>query len=384
MTGENNQPLHIVLFGTADLCNARIRIMLEGLMEAGVTITYCHQSIWSNATDRAKTGKLAMVGLAARWLWAMLVLSVRYLSLPRHDLVLVSYPGHADIWFARAVSSLRRKPLVWDAFISAYDTVVTDRRLAGPHSLAGRLCFFADRMACRFANLTILDTPAHASFFAATFHITREKFAAIPVGAEAMFRSVAPARAKDKPNEEEIFRVLFYGKFIPLHGIPTILEASKRLQDSAIEITLVGTGQTAGATESWIKDNGPPNLQWLKWVDYEQLPAFISSFHIGLGIFSAGEKAGRVIPNKVYQMLACGLPVITRQSDAMDTFSLHPADGLTCVPAEDPEALAAAIREARERWQAGRLEAVAPSLVIGAGEVGSATKACLHSLRNGV
>ena len=313
-----------------------------------------------------------------------LVLSARYLSLPRHDLVLVSYPGHADIWFAKAVSSLRRKPLVWDAFISAYDTVVTDRGLARPRSLTGRLCFFADRMACCFASLILLDTDAHADFFASTFRTDREKFAVIPVGAEAMFHPSAPMRPKGKPKAGETFRVLFYGKFIPLHGIPTILQAAKRLQGRTIEITLVGTGQTAAATESWIKDNRPANLQWLKWVDYEKLPAFIASFHVGLGIFSAGDKAGRVIPNKVYQMLACGLPVITRQSDAVDAFSLHPAEGLICVPAEDPDALAVAIREAHDRWQAGRLEAVAPSLVIGSGEVGRAAKACLKDVRDPV
>src|SRR6185437_8339843 len=43
----------------------------------------------------------------------------------------------------------------------------------------------------------------------------------------------------------ECLQVLFYGQFIPLHGIGTIIEAARLLRDAPIQWTLVGRGQEA-------------------------------------------------------------------------------------------------------------------------------------------
>ncbi|MDC0404392.1 glycosyltransferase, partial [Porticoccaceae bacterium] len=75
---------------------------------------------------------------------------------------------------------------------------------------------------------------------------------------------------------------------------------------------------------------------------FGELPDRIRSADIALGIFGVGEKSSRVIPNKAYQSLACGLPLITMRSDA------YPADlgqeqGLFFVPPGDPQAIAEAL-----------------------------------------
>jgi len=67
-----------------------------------------------------------------------------------------------------------------------------------------------------------------------------------------------------------------------------------------------------------------------------------------------------VIPNKVFQGLACGRPVITADTPAARELLSHGMDALL-VPAGDPEALAAAVwqiagdpRLARRLADAGR------------------------------
>ena len=62
-----------------------------------------------------------------------------------------------------------------------------------------------------------------------------------------------------------------------------------------------------------------------------------------LGIFGASEKAQRVIPNKVFQALACGTPVVTADTPAAREL-LRDGESALLVPPGDPAALIDAIR----------------------------------------
>ena len=78
---------------------------------------------------------------------------------------------------------------------------------------------------------------------------------------------------------------------------------------------------------------------------------------IALGIFGTGDKAARVIPNKVFQALACARPVITADTPAVRELLSDGVDALL-VPPGDALALAEAVRRiAGEAGLAGRLAA---------------------------
>jgi glycosyltransferase involved in cell wall biosynthesis len=62
-----------------------------------------------------------------------------------------------------------------------------------------------------------------------------------------------------------------------------------------------------------------------------------------LGIFGDTKKAERVIPNKVFQILAAGRSLITRDSPAIREL-LHPTRGIRLIAPAQPQALAAAVR----------------------------------------
>jgi len=62
-----------------------------------------------------------------------------------------------------------------------------------------------------------------------------------------------------------------------------------------------------------------------------------------LGVFGTGAKTARVIPNKVFQALACARPLVTADTPAVRELLAHERDALL-VPAGDPGALAAAVR----------------------------------------
>ncbi len=100
--------------------------------------------------------------------------------------------------------------------------------------------------------------------------------------------------------------MLFVGKLIPLHGLDTILAAAALAPE--IPFRVVGSGQLEA-----LLDHRPPNVEWIPWVEYEDLPGEIQSAGCALGIFGTGAKAGRVIPNKAFQTIACGDPARHRR-----------------------------------------------------------------------
>jgi glycosyltransferase involved in cell wall biosynthesis len=60
------------------------------------------------------------------------------------------------------------------------------------------------------------------------------------------------------------------------------------------------------------------------------------------GIFGASEKVQRVVPNKVFECIAVGRPVVTADTPAVRR--VFTEDEIALVPAGDPESLADVIR----------------------------------------
>jgi glycosyltransferase involved in cell wall biosynthesis len=79
------------------------------------------------------------------------------------------------------------------------------------------------------------------------------------------------------------------------------------------------------------------------WVEYDELPNELWGAGCALGIFGTSEKASRVIPNKAYQALACGTPLVTADTPAAREL-LVDGESALLVPPGDPAALAGAVR----------------------------------------
>jgi glycosyltransferase involved in cell wall biosynthesis len=254
---------------------------------------------------------------------------------------MVGYLGHFDMFLARPLASIRRKPLFFDAFLSLYDTVVMDRKLLKPESLPARFLFWMDRTACLLADRVVLDTRAHIDFFVETFHLSEKKFRRVFVGAETGLFHPCGAEPESISGKSS-FRVLFYGQFIPLHGIDVIVRAAKILEGEDVEFTLIGKGQEYSRIRALADHLGVSNIRWIEWVPYEDIRSYICGSHAGLGIFGDTEKAGRVIPNKAFQILACRRPLITGDSPAIRELLVNRATVILCKRGM-PEDLAEAI-----------------------------------------
>jgi glycosyltransferase involved in cell wall biosynthesis len=343
----HSRPLRIVAWGTYDTGKPRVRILLRGLRENGVEVIECHKQVWTGIEDKSQIkGFASKLKFLLRWLGSYPGLVWRFLRLPRHDAVLLSYMGHLDVLVLWPFAKLRRVPLAWDAFLSLYDTVVCDRKLVSRHHPLSWLLYAWEWLACRAADVVILDTAAHGRYFIDTFGVQASKVRSVFVGVEPdRFHPLDKPSTLSRKNER--FVVLFYGQFIPLHGIETVVRAAKLGENDGISWHLIGSGQEAEKIRALVDDLSPSNLRWETWVPYEKLLDRIEDANVCLGIFGATEKAARVIPNKVFQIIAAGKPLISADTPAVREL-LEPGPAIQLVPTADPNALRQAVLRMRD------------------------------------
>ena len=313
--------MRVVYFGTYERRYPRNAQVISCLRRAGVDVVERHEPVWEGQDEKWSVGPTAAfrLGLAELRLLAR--------KAPEADLVLVGYPGHLDLRAARRAA--RGRPVAFNPLVSLYDTLVGDRARFGPSSLAGRALRALDRRAFRAADLVVADTEAHADFLAELTGVPSDRFAVCFVGAEE--RVFRPGWSPTEP-----FTALFVGKLIPLHGLETILEAARLAPE--LRIRVAGSGQLERLLEG-----RPPNVEWVRWVEYERLPDELHAASCALGIFGTSGKARRVIPNKAFQALACGTPLVTADTPAARELLAHDESALL-VPPGDAEALAGALR----------------------------------------
>ncbi len=331
--------LRVCYFGTFDPSYPRNAINIKGLKRMGVEVVVCQSQVWFS-WDKLRTTGTARLTAVLRFLWAYLKLPWSYLLAPVHDVMIVGYLGQFDMPLAWFLTRLRRKPLVLDAFLSLYDTIVEDRALVPSGSLRAKVLHLVDRLACTLADKVLLNTNAHIDYFVRELNLDRNKFARVLIGADEDYFYPLPPR---KPNGRCC--VLFFGHFIPLHGVETIVEAAHLLaSNEKVEFELIGRGQTYAKVRSLAKKLDVNNILWVDSVPYDKLADEISRADICLGVFGTSPKTGRSIPHKVFQALACGLPVITAASPAIEEIQRLGAR-LHTIPPGNPEALAEAIAE---------------------------------------
>jgi glycosyltransferase involved in cell wall biosynthesis len=323
--------VRILFFGTYRLWEQpRVRVLKEGLVELGHEIVECNVPLAFDTARRVRAARQPatspLLALRVAQAWPRLWRAAR--RQPEPDVVLVPYLGHLDVHLGRRL--WRRKPIVLDHYIFLRDTAAD--RGATSRAVLGTLDR-VDRAAIAAADLIVVDTEGHRDLLPAE---RRADAVVVPIGTpQEWFRK--PERRAGGP-----VKVIFFGIFTPLQGAPVIGEALRLLDPDPqqVRFTLAGRGQDLEETRR--RAGSSPAVDWIDWVDSEELPALVSDHDVCLGIFGAGSKGLRVVPNKVFQGAAAGCAIVTSDSPPQRA-ALR--DAAVFVPAGDPAALAAALRD---------------------------------------
>jgi glycosyltransferase involved in cell wall biosynthesis len=266
------------------------------------------------------------------------------------DCYFVPYPAYIDLFILQWLRPRGSRPqIIVDAFLCLHDTLVNDREMLDQGSVLARIVSWLERRTLTAADLVFIDTKQQKALLLDHYGLDQRKIAVIPVGIDESLWQPLP---KLPPSEK--FRVLFWGTFIPLHGVDTIIRAAKKLQETCphVLIELIGDGQTAQASADLMHELGVTNVSWQRCLlPAHRLRSHVEEAHCVLGIFGESDKAGNVIPYKAYQALASNKILISREGPAIsELLGDQAVCGLILVPPADPEALARAIAEVADSY----------------------------------
>ncbi len=339
----------VCFFGTYERTFPRTITLKEACRQLQIKALECHIPFWELKREKLEFFSLvSMIKIVFQLMFIYLRLTFRYLRLEDHQAVIVGYNGYFDMPVARVLTKIRKKPLIFTPVFPLYETAVEDRRYISQKSIKSKIIHLIDTISCRLADLVIIETKAYFDYYCREFNLPEEKFFNIPLGADEGNYVLQPQ--KEQKNEQPL-RILFYGKFIPLQGIPTIVGAAKLLemhQDIAFEV--IGSGQLTLTIRNLVQKLDIQNVSFIDWVNYQDLPLHIQAADICLGIFGTTPKAQRGIPIKVYESLAMKKPVITGNTPAAREIFTHKVDSVLCETG-NPEALAEAILLLKENRQ---------------------------------
>ena len=356
----------LLVWGTYDVSKPNVRLLLAGIRAAGVPVHEVHADIWAGVRDKGTLTRGEQLRAVGRWIAAMPRLVAAYLRAPAHAAVLVPYLGVFDLLVLAPFVRFRRTPVIWQIFISPYDTAVNDRRMLSRWNPLAWVLYGCEWLACRLAARAFLDTAAHARRFEGLMGLERGTIGAVPLGTD-------PARfppRDGKPTVHAPLRIFFYGQYIPLHGLDTIVRAAKLLEEQgvAVEWELAGTGQEHARITALIEALGARSVKQLGWVDAAAIPGRVQACDVGLGIFGTSGKAVTVVPNKAYEIAATQTPLISADTPALAEFAPgHP--WVLRVPPGDPAALASRVAAI---VRDGAWPDAPPMPVIGPAEIGAA------------
>ncbi len=341
----NETPLKVCYFGTYRAEYSRNRILIEGLRRNGVQVIECHERLWGGIEDRVETvqGGWKRLGFWWRLVTVYARLIRRYWQLGgAYDVLVVGYPGQLDVFLARILSWLHRKPLVWDIFMSIY-LIALERGLDGKSRLGVVLLRRLEWLACRLPDQLIIDTAAYAAWFEETHGVPASRFGLIPTGADdRVFFPIPPSADKS-----DSFTVLYYGTFIPNHGVLTIVEAAALLADDpSIHFEMIGAGPDQAAAVALAQEKGLTNCTFAGWLEPKALRQRIADADLCLGVFGVTPQSLMTVQNKIYECLAMRKAVLTGEGPAVSKSFQH-REYLYLCERKNPQALTEAIRVLR-------------------------------------
>jgi glycosyltransferase involved in cell wall biosynthesis len=316
--------VRICYFGAFDPSYARNNFLRDSLELAGCQIAICNVPLhWPTVR---KIGPLIK----------------QYQRVWREcDLIVVAEFCQTLVPLAWILGRLTGRPVVFDMLISMYQAVVFERRRYAPAHLRARQLYWLDQSAGRLADRLLVESRSYGQLLTETLGLPAGKMIVAPLGVND--RIFHPLPSDPSPSPERL-AVLYFGSYVPNHGVDIILDAANHLRaDHRLMFRLIGDGEAKQQAIDRASALKLTHVEFLPRVPFEMLPAQIAQAEIVLGVFGDTLQARQATANKVLQGLAMRKPVVT--GDTLTTREyFSDREHLWLCPLGDSAALADALR----------------------------------------
>lgn len=317
-------------------------MLIKGLKTQKVDLFECHEALWDGIEDRVQTasGGWFSPRFWIRFISASYQLAKKHRHIPDYDVMLIGYPGAFDTFLGRVLSWSRRAPLVLDHYMSLY-LIAEERGLFQISPISGLAIRLLEGLGLRLPDLLLSDTEDYIEYHQQLYKLKKKQFALVPAGADD---KIFHPRSREKPPSD-IFRMIYYGTFIPNHGIPAMIQAMDSVRDQkSVLLDMYGDGPEKRGAEKLAKGLGLTNVCFHDWVSREQLAKEIARSHLCLGAFGLTKQSMITVQNKIWESMAVGRPVITGDGPAICRELKH-KESIYLVERMNPNALADGILE---------------------------------------
>ena len=163
---------------------------------------------------------------------------------------------------------------------------------------------------------------------------------------KAVGRSEHPCQVTEEIQQH--FSVVFAGNIGTAQSCETIVAAAELLLEySAIKFYLVGSGSRSDAVELEVKSKNLTNVILTGRLANEEMPAVYSAASVLLVSLKDEPALSATIPSKLQSYLSAGKPIVASLNGEAARLVIDAQAGFAC-PAENPDALAQAVRELYE------------------------------------
>jgi glycosyltransferase involved in cell wall biosynthesis len=195
----------------------------------------------------------------------------------------------------------------------------------------------------RHSDLVMVNSPGFIN------HVTQSgarEVVLVPNGAEtSMFDPQAdgiPFRQQNQLGKN--FIAMYTGAHGLSNNLETVLEASNLLKDRPdIRIVLLGDGKDKPSLIAQAKQMSLANVIFLPPIPKINIPSALAAADACIAILKPIPLYATVYPNKVFDYLAAGRPIIMAMEGVIQQLVMNAQAGL-CIPPGDPPAMAQAIQ----------------------------------------
>lgn len=324
----------ICFFGNFDWDYSRVITLKNALTKSDIDIIYC---TFERNLHRHPKNLKTFFEKAFLIFYGWLVLYFQFVKIDKSDFNYLFVP-HLNYFFipiAYLIGKIYKKKIIFDSYDSSY---LDTKYLHHSSKFKIMISYFIEYLAYLCSDVVFTLNAVYEKKLLEVFPILKKR-KVYDIFASANESRFNPENCEKNNYENNYFYVLYWGNFLPVHGISTILNAANLLKSNEnIKFWLVGSGPNYKEAKHMQSKLKLSNVIFFGKCSDSKLINLIHRSDICLGIFSNTPVSNLVITNKVFEALASGKAVITLDSPTT-RFYFRSGVNILLVPPNNSDAL---------------------------------------------